>query len=225
MRVSLGTLECRGGAPYVSLAMVALDHDAMPLLHLSDLADHTRNLRADPRVSLLFDGTQDLAVPLAGERATVQGRAEPAPEPRLLARYLARHPDAAGYAGFRDFHLYRVTVERAHLVAGFGRIHWVDGAAVLLDPYRAPALRAEEQTALEEMNGKHQDAVQLLAGRLLGRDGAGWVMTGLDPEGCDLRRGAEVARLEFDQPVDDVEGVRVELVRLARRARAEAHGR
>lgn len=225
MRVSLGTLERRDGAPYVSLALVALDHDATPLLHLSDLADHTRNLAADTRVSLLFDGTLDQPVPLAGERATVQGRAEPAPEPRLLARYLARHPDAAGYAGFRDFRLYRVAIERAHLVAGFGRIHWVDGAAVLLDPHHAQALRAGEEVVLEEMNGNYRDAVQLLANRLLGRDGAGWAMAGLDPEGCDLRRGAEVARLEFDRTVDDVEGVRVELVRLARRARAEADGR
>ncbi len=75
LRVGLGTLE-PGGGPYVSLAMVALDHDATPLLYLSDLADHTKNLKRDPRVSLLFDGTLDSAVPLAGERATVQGRIE-----------------------------------------------------------------------------------------------------------------------------------------------------
>ncbi len=88
--------------------MVALDHDAAPLLYLSDLADHTKNLKGDARVSLLFDGTLDSAVPLAGERATVQGRIEVATDPRLLARYVARHPDAAAYAGFRDFNLYRV---------------------------------------------------------------------------------------------------------------------
>src|SRR5687768_11420668 len=102
-RVGLGTLERDGAAPYVSLAMVALDHDAAPLLYLSDLADHTKNLKADPRVSLLFDGTLESAVPLAGERATVQGHAEPVTDQRLLARYIARHPDAAAYTGFRDF--------------------------------------------------------------------------------------------------------------------------
>ena len=64
-RAALGTLEAEGGAPYVSLVMVALDHDASPLLLLSDLADHTRNLKADPRASLLFDGTAGQAVPLA----------------------------------------------------------------------------------------------------------------------------------------------------------------
>ena len=67
-RVALGTLEAQGGAPYVSLAMVALDHAGRPLLLLSDLADHTRNFQADPRVSLLFDGTAGLESPLTGAR-------------------------------------------------------------------------------------------------------------------------------------------------------------
>src|SRR5690606_26293972 len=117
-RVALGTSDREeAGRPYVSLAMVALDQDATPLLLLSDLAEHTRNLRADPRVSLLFDATVDAALPLAGARATLQGQAAVTTDPRHLARYLARHPDAADYAGFRDFRLYAVTVERAHLVA------------------------------------------------------------------------------------------------------------
>ena len=110
-RVALGTLD-ETGAPYVSLAMVALDHDASPLLYLSDLADHSRNLKRDARISLLFDGTLEAAVPLAGKRATVQGQIERTDDARLLTRYVAHHPDAAAYAGFRDFHLYRVSLER-----------------------------------------------------------------------------------------------------------------
>lgn len=223
-RVGLGTIEPAGGAPYVSLAMVALDQDATPLLLLSDLADHTRNLKADPRVSLLFDGTLDQAVPLAGERATVQGRAEIADDPRRLARYLARHPDAEAYSGFRDFHLYKVTVERAHLVAGFGRIHWVPATAVLLDEDAVAALRSQEADAIEHMNTDHADAVELYASRLLQRAGGGWRMTGLDPEGCDLGREGDRARLWFDQPVSDAEEARAELLRLVRRARATGSG-
>jgi putative heme iron utilization protein len=224
-RVGLGTLERDGGAPYVSLAMVALDHDATPLLFLSDLADHTRNLKVDPRVSLLFDGTLESAIPLAGERATMQGRAEPTTDPCLLARYTARHPDAAGYTGFRDFNLYRVTIERAHLVAGFGRIRWVPGEAVRPGPGAAGPLPAQEREVVQQMNSEHADAIQLYAARLLGRSGGGWVVTGLDPDGCDLRRGAETARLWFDRMVHDADSARVELVRLGRRARAENGGK
>lgn len=221
-RVSLGTLEAEGGAPYASLAMVALDHDASPLLFLSDLADHTRNLKADPRVSLLFDGTIDKAMPLAAERATVQGRAAAVRDERLLARYVARHPDAAMYAGFRDFNLYRVTVERAHLVAGFGRIHWVDGSAVLLDTVGMDDLREAEVRMVEHMNADHADAIGLYARALLGRPGEGWTMTGIDPEGADLRRQGEVARLPFATRVADARAARTELVRLVGKARSRA---
>lgn len=217
-RVGLGTAE-RDGAPYVSLAMVALDHDATPLLYLSDLADHTKNLKGDARVSLLFDGTLEAAVPLAGERATLQGRIEVTTDERLLARYVARHPDAAAYAGFRDFNLYRVSVERAHLVAGFGRIHWVDGSQVLLEASATGDLAAREAGIVGHMNEDHADAVQLYAEALLGRAGGDWRMTGLDPDGCDLRRGTETARLGFDTMVHDAEAARVELVRLVRHAR------
>jgi hypothetical protein len=220
-RVGLGTVE-HDGAPYVSLAMVALDHDASPLLYLSDLADHTKNLKGDPRVSLLFDGTLDQAVPLAGERATVQGRIERVADERLLARYVARHPDAAAYAGFRDFNLYRVTANRAHLVAGFGRIHWVAAADVLVDGGAWGDLAAREASIVAHMNEDHGDAIQLYAQALLGRAGGDWRMSGLDPDGFDLRRGAETARLSFAIMVHDAAGARAELVRLAKEARARA---
>ena len=220
-RVGLGTLT-GDGSPYVSLAMVALDHDASPLLYLSDLADHTKNLKGDARVSLLFDGTLDHAVPLAGERATVQGLIAPTTDERLLARYVARHPDAAAYAGFRDFNLYRVTVARAHLVAGFGRIHWVDAADVMLDQSEAGDLAEREAGIVAHMNDDHADAVQLYAQALLGRAGDGWRLVAIDPDGCDLRRGAETARLGFQSMVHDAAAARGELVRLAKEARLRA---
>jgi heme iron utilization protein len=222
-RVALGTLE-ETGAPYVSLAMVALDHDAAPLLFLSDLADHSRNVKRDPRISLLFDGTLDAAVPLAGERATVQGKVERTDDARLLARYVAHHPDAAAYAGFRDFHLYRVSIERAHLVAGFGRIHWVDGGSVSLDAAAVGSLPEDESAIVAHMNDDHADAIQLYANRLLGRAGEAWRIVGIDADGCDLRQGSETARLPFDSLARDAPGARAELVTMVRKARAMAVG-
>jgi len=215
---ALGTLDA-GGAPYVSLVQLAVDHDASPLLLLSDLADHTRNFRRDPRVSLLIDGTAGMASPLAGERATLMGRIARSADRHSLARYLARHPDAEGYAGFADFNLYRVAVERAHLVAGFGRIDWVDGGAVLWPVTAGGTLAAAEAEIVAHMNGDHLDVVQLYAERLLGRPAGGWRLTGVDPEGADLGCGAETGRVWFAKPVADAEAARVELVRLAKQAR------
>jgi len=126
---SLGTLM--GGAPYVSLVLVAFDADGSPLLLLSRLAQHTKNLLADPRVSLLFDGTAGLEEPLTGPRLTVLGAAAACPDAAAMDRYLIRHPSAAAYAGFSDFDLYRVSIDRGHLVAGFGQIRWVEAPALL----------------------------------------------------------------------------------------------
>lgn len=222
-RAYLGTLmrpdAPDAGHPYTSLVLAALDHDASPILLISALADHTRNLLASPAVSLLFDGTGGLDEPLTGPRVTVQGTARQSSDAHDRARFVARHPSAEMYAGFKDFAVWRMEIERAHLVAGFGRIHWIDGGELRYDTTDAAALRTAEAEIVAHMNGEHADAVQLYAAKLLGRTGGDWRMTGVDPEGADLRRGGEVARLAFDHPVRDAEQARSELVRLVKRAR------
>lgn len=224
-RAALSTLQRDAeGWPYGSLVLVALDHAARPVLLLSELAEHTRNIARDGRVSLLFDATVGAADPLAAARVTVLGTAHRTDAPELRHRYLARHPSARAYADFKDFHLFQVRPTRAHLVAGFGRIHWIDGAALVFDDTGCTGLAAAEADILAHMNADHAEAVALYAAALLGRSGSDWRMTGCDPEGIDLRRGAEVARLDFELPVADAETARAELVRLARRARAEAAG-
>src|SRR5438874_2215103 len=189
-----------GGAPYASLVLLAVDLDASPLLLLSDLAQHSRNIDFDPRVSLLLDATEGHPDPLTGPRLTLLGRAQPIDDRRCLARFIARHPTSAVYAGFGDFHLYRVEVERGQLVAGFGRIEWIAGGEYHF-AHDASMLAAAEPEILKHMNDDHGDAIALYAHRLLGRSGAGWRMTGIDPEGIDLRCDGETARLDFAPPV------------------------
>lgn len=207
------------GQPYTSLVLVALEHDASPILLVSTLADHTKNMLASPAVSLLFDGTQGLDEPLTGPRVAIQGTARQSADPQHAARYVARHPGAAMYSGFKDFAFWRVEITRAHLVAGFGRIHWIEPADVAYGASGAATLGDAEAEIIAHMNGEHADAVQLYAAKLLGRTGGDWILTGVDPEGADLRRGGEVARLNFDKPVHDADQARTELVRLVKRAR------
>jgi heme iron utilization protein len=210
------------GAPYASLVLITLDLDASPLLLLSDLAQHSRNIAFDPRVSLLLDGTEGQPDPLTGSRLTLLGRALPTDDPRCLARFMSHHPASAAYAGFRDFHLYRVIVERGHLVAGFGRIEWINGGDFLFQP-DAGALAAAETEILRHMNADHSDTIAHYACGLLGRTGTGWRMTGIDPEGIDLRRDGGAARLDFAapilSPVLTLEAARAALVQLSGAAR------
>ncbi len=223
-RATLATAMRNGGEPYASLVLVACDLGGSPVMLLSDLADHTKNLGAAPTVSLLFDGTAGHEEPLTGPRVTLQGRAERTADPALAGRFLARHPGSSLYAGFGDFNFYRVAVSRAHLVAGFGRIHWFDAAEVLMDTSDAAPLAAAEADIVAHMNADHTDAVGLYANVLLDRPGAGWRMTGIDPEGVDLRRAGEPARLAFETPVSDAESARRELVELAKNARKKSGG-
>jgi heme iron utilization protein len=219
-RAALGTL-LPDGAPYVSLVLTACAHDASPIVLISALAEHTKNLMRDARASLLFGGTAGLANPLTGARASVVGRLIADDDPALRARYVARHPEAAAYVDFHDFRLWRMTIERAHLVAGFGKIYWVEADALLTRP--APALVAAEPEILQHMNQDHAEAIALYARKLVGRQGDGWLMTGIDPEGIDLRRSGETARLAFDTPIDGPDQARMALAALAKQARKHAN--
>lgn len=129
----LGTIAVREGGkyPFVSLVAPALDPTNCPLLLLSDLSDHVRNLSGDSKASLLFDGTGGRDEPLTGPRVTLLGEVAVTEAPADRAAYLAGQPAAELYAGFQDFRFYRFTPREALLVAGFGRIHRLSGGDFL----------------------------------------------------------------------------------------------
>ena len=103
---------------------------------------------------------------------------------------------------------------------GFGKIAWIEPARILFDTAEADGLADRETDIVEHMNADHADALQLYVEHRFGGDaGAGWEMTGIDPEGFDLRRGAARRRIDFDTPVTDVDGARAALVSLAQAAR------
>ncbi|MDE2228505.1 MAG: pyridoxamine 5'-phosphate oxidase family protein [Alphaproteobacteria bacterium] len=132
-RASLATLT-ETGAPYASLVLVADGGEGTPLLLLSDLAEHAKNLKRDRRASLLIETAEPSGDPLAAARATFLGEVARIADDAAMAAFTARHPSAAGYAAFKDFATYRFAVARVHLVAGFGRIDWISG-----DDYRTAA--------------------------------------------------------------------------------------
>lgn len=212
------------GHPYASLVQLATDPAGAPLMLLSDLAQHTRDIAADPRAALLVDdATQDPGT-LDRPRLTVLGEVHRTDDRAARRRYLARHPAAEQYAGFADFRLYRVAVRAGHLVAGFGRVRWLRADDLAAPAGLASGVAAIEAEAIEHMNRDHADAVDLVARHLLDRAGGGWRVVGIDPEGCDLGRGGELARAVFDAPVGDDDGLRRAMAELTRRARGAARG-
>ena len=215
----LATTMRDDGFPYASLVMIACASSGDPLLLISELAEHTQNILAKEHIALLVDNTKGLNNPLTGTRVTLMGSAEKSNDQAHMARYIARHPNAAIYCKFSDFSLYRLTVERVHIVAGFGSIHWIDRAEFVFHAKDDLELKESESDIVNHMNYDHADAIQLCAKNLLGLQADEWIMTGVDPEGCDLRLAGTVARLTFDATANTKDEVRKELIKLTRKAR------
>ncbi len=217
-----GALATRDGAgtPYASLVTVAWDLDASPVFLFSDLAEHTRNLNADPRASLLVESASGRTNPQTGPRLTLVGRIAVSDQARQRTRFLARHPDAAVYAGFADFNVHAMKVEKAHWVGGFARAHWISARRLMVQKATWQGVADCENRVVDHMNADHGDAIDLYAQALLGRRGTGWRMTGIDPDGVDLALHRRHARLDFDSSVNDAASCRERLVALVETARS-----
>jgi heme iron utilization protein len=220
---ALATLVPGSGDPYCSLVNVASHPDGSPILLISRLALHTRNILGDSRVSLMLD-ERAAGDPLEGSRIMLAGRAEEAGGDQIVLlrrRYLNAHPSAEAFVDFKDFAFFRICPTGAHLVAGFGRIVDLKSEQFLTDIAGAEALLEAEPGAVEHMNADHRDAMNLYATKLLGAEAADWTCTGCDPDGMDMRAGTATLRLDFPERVTSGTELRKMLVRLAGEARGK----
>ena len=142
---------------------LATDASGAPTLLISNLARHTANLAKDPRASIMVDETGALADPLQGARVTLYGKVERTAEEAVRRRFLARHPEASFYADFPDFAFFRLAVEGAHYIGGFGRIFDLAPSELLVPVEGAASLLEGEPGIVEHMNEDHADAVELYA--------------------------------------------------------------
>lgn len=209
------------GYPFGSVVAFAVTVEGDILLLTSDLAEHTKNFREDSRASLLVSEA-GVADPLAAERVTLLGRVEPAEEPALREVYLKAIPSAEQYAGFQDFHLFRLRVEEVRYVGGFGRMSWV-----AVEAWRASAadpLAGHEPGIVQHMNEDHVDAMVELARHFAGVQGSAARMVGVDRHGfemtVDTGAGPRRVRLGFRIPIARPDDVRKDLVAMLREARA-----
>ena len=220
---ALATLMAGSGDPYCSLVNVAAHADGSPILLISRLAVHTKNILDDSRVSLMLH-ERAVGDPLEGARIMLAGKAGEASGDDvavLRRRYLSAHPAAQAFVDFKDFSLFRIKPAGLHLVAGFGRIIDLEPAQFMTDISDAAALLEAEQGAVEHMNADHRDAMNLYATKLLGAEAADWRCTGCDPDGMDMQAGASTLRLDFPERVTSGTELRKVLVRLAAEARSK----
>ena len=215
---SMGVLSTHSvdveGYPFGSIVPYVLDYNGLPTLLISDIAQHTRNIKRNNKVSLtVFDqGADD---PQASSRLTWIGDAESIPPPDTDARlrYLRYFPSSASYFETHDFSFYRIGLRRARFIGGFGEIYWIEPAAMLI---RNP-FREAESRIVEHMNQDHQQALFHYCDVLKGVKANAISMVGIDSEGFDMLADKRKLRVDFDSPISTVEEARTVLASLARR--------
>jgi putative heme iron utilization protein len=217
-RQSVGVLSTHSvdveGYPFGSIAPYVLNYDGEPIMLISDIAQHTRNIKRNNKVSLtIFDQCVD--DPQASSRLTWIGNAEPVDlsDTKIRHRYLRYFPSAESYFETHDFSLYCIRLHRARFIGGFGEIYWIEPDAMLLkNPFRET-----ERSIVEHMNQDHKEALFHYCNVLKVTAVDAVTMTGVDSEGFDMLADNRKLRIDFDTPISTVEAARATLVKLARR--------
>jgi len=214
----LATLSRRvEGFPFGSVTPFIPDHSGRPLILISTLAEHTKNLTVDPRCSLIVQPfSPDMQT--VG-RVTVIGRAEPLAEKDSLGpRYLRYHPQAEDYFAMHDFQFWRIEPVRVRWIGGFGKIHWVEPADYLC---ATGSLPDAETQILAHMNADHAHTLLDYCRHVHALSVSTARMIGIDPDGFDILADGRCLRFDFPTPVLDAQAARQALVELARAARAD----
>jgi hypothetical protein len=212
------------GFPYGSFVTFALA-EGNPVFLISELAEHTKNLRANPRSSLLVaETTQE--DPLANSRVTLIGECGilTKGEEYDLARraYLETHPNAEYYVDYKDFSFWMLGVESLRYIGGYGRMSWVskeDWFASETDPIAPHA-----QAIIDHMNNDHApNLVEYCKAFSKAKDTGAAAVTIVDRYGFEMSaqtgKGPRPIRLAFAQPIETPADARREMVALAERAR------
>ncbi|BDW94470.1 pyridoxamine 5'-phosphate oxidase [Thalassospira tepidiphila] len=225
--IAIGHKQVTDGWPVTSMVVPAIYIDGTPLLLISELADHTRHILADNRVSLLFTPPPTLAdgaamIETDTARLTVFGRAVRDDTPGIRACYLRANPDAAQYARFADFGFYRVSVDAAYWVGGFGKQRRLLGDKLI--PANITPLIDGHDGIVAHMNADHADALSGIVGRFTTADpNAGWQMQSIDCDGMVLiANSVDIAplRIDFPTPVRTPDEAREILVKMCKIWRA-----
>ena len=220
---TLATLSADGD-PWASLVTYGL-LDGQPVLCVTNMAEHGRNLAGDRRASIAIVAPNSESDPLASGRVTLAGVVEqPTDEELTAARdaHLSAVPAAKYYVDYSDFTLWVLRVHRLRWVGGYGRMDSATGeayAAAEPDPVQPAAT-----DAIAHLNADHAQALVEMAKTLCGYpDTTAATCTGADRYGLELRivtdRGVAYPRVGYVTPIDSIDELRSATVELTRRAR------
>ena len=205
------------GYPFGSITPYCLNRDGQPVILISNLAQHTHNILANNKVSLI-SSERDVDDAQAAARITYIGDATPidSDDVDTAERYYRYFPDSRDFHKTHDFNFYVIDLVRARYIGGFGKIYWVEKTNFLK---ANPFSMQEENDMVNHMNNDHQAAMQHYCDLFdIDHDnGIKLSMIGIDSEGFHLRAGSKLHRIEFESPVSNAVEVRQAVVELAKR--------
>ena len=200
------------GHPFGSIVPYLVDHDGSLLILISSLAEHTRNIQFDPRVSLVTHSQDSPDIQSQG-RITLVGEAQPAANKvQIGKRYLRYFPESQNLFAMDDFSFYRIVPHTLRFIGGFGKIHWVSADSYLMPSY---PLAEQEDDVVTHMNADHRDTLSH-CWKPFHQDTAPKVeMLGIDCDGFDLCADSKILRIDFAEEVLDAQQARSALVSMA----------
>jgi putative heme iron utilization protein len=219
-----------GGWPFGSIVPYAETAAGDALVFLSDIAEHTANLRAEARATLFVADGDARQRPQAGARLALLVHARLPTGPAAAAAeavYFARFPQAASMRQAHGFEVWQLHVQRVRWIAGFGEMGWLTRAEW---SGRPDPIAADAADIVAHLNADHADAVVAMAGRVVGTAPAACTVTGVDSEGLDVEAAtadgrSHDLRLVFAEPATNAADVRTAVVAMVRQARAAAASR
>ena len=215
------------GYPFGSVMPFVLGHDCQPILFISSIAEHTKNIIANPKVSLLviqseLKNAEDLH---ANGRLTLIGEAEQLnkDDADLMARYCRYLPESTGYLAMHDFQFYRINISQARYIAGFGKMGWMAGDEIV-DVKNANSIAALETSMIEHMNADHQDSIMQYCQHFHRAAPKRVNLIGIDCDGFDVQAVVDdefkILRFSFESPIFDANSARAAFVALSKAVRA-----
>jgi heme iron utilization protein len=211
------------GYPFGSVTPFILGHDGQPIVLISTIAEHTKNIIANPKVSLLvFAKGDDLQ---ANARLTLLGEAENIgkDDADLMARYCRYFPDSVGYFAMHDFSFYRINIAQARYIAGFGKMGWMEGNALNIQA-GSNHIAALETDMIEHMNQDHADSLMAYCQHFHGLTPSRALLIGIDSDGFDVEvvvdDDIKTLRFNFAAPIFDANSARAAFVAISKQVRA-----
>ncbi len=221
------------GYPFGSVAPFVLDHALQPIVLISTIAEHTKNILLNPKISLLvFEGNEDLQansrLTLICDAIKIESDASNQGYIDLRARYCRYFPESVGYFAMHDFNFYRLHIRQARYIAGFGKMGWLSGTELNSNELNSgenndsgSILAAQETSIIEHMNADHVDSMIQYCQHFHNIIATHVEMLGIDSTGFDVKvnltnSAHQFVRFNFEQTITDAQTARMALVAMSK---------